>query len=100
MADGQRPVPFVLEISGSLRPPAGVWESAGAIGLRDFADPARLFELSYYYGEQQGVADNFVRYAEFTGAGILAHRPVGYAAVLPGRRWSPRPVRGVPAYSA
>lgn len=66
LADGQRPVPYVLEITGSLRPPAGVWESAGAVGLRDFADPALLFELSFYYGELQGVGDNFARYAEFT----------------------------------
>lgn len=66
IAAGQRPVPYVLEISGSLRPPAGVWESAAEIGLRDFADPALLFELSYYYSESQGVADNFVRYSEFT----------------------------------
>jgi len=65
-AAGKRPVPYVLEITGSLRPPAGVWESAGAIGLRDFADPALLFELSFYYSELQGVADNFVRYTEFT----------------------------------
>jgi len=66
LADGQRPVPYVLEITGSLRPPTGVWESAGAIGLRDFADPSLLFELSYYYSEHQGVGENFVRYAEFT----------------------------------
>lgn len=66
LAAGQRPVPYVLEISGALRPPSGVWESAGEIGLRDFADPALLFELSYYYSETQGVADNFVRYSEFT----------------------------------
>lgn len=66
VADGRHPVPYVLEISGSLRPPAGVWESAGAVGLKDFADPALLFELSSYYSEQQGIADNFVRYTEFT----------------------------------
>jgi len=66
LAAGQRPVPYVLEISGALRPPSGVWESAAEIGLRDFADPDLLFELSYYYSESQGVADNFVRYAEFT----------------------------------
>lgn len=70
VADGHRPVPYVLEINGSLRPPAGVWESAGAIGLRDFADPALLFQLSFYYSELQGVADNFVRYAEFTERGF------------------------------
>ena len=66
MAAGQRPVPYVLQVSGSLKPPAGVWQSAPEIGLRDFADPALLFELSYYYSETQGVADNFVRYSEFT----------------------------------
>lgn len=66
LAAGQHPVPYVLEIRGALRPPSGVWESAGEIGLRDFADPDLLFELSYYYSESQGVADNFVRYAEFT----------------------------------
>lgn len=65
LAVGQRPVPYVLEISGSLRPPSGVWEAAAEIGLRDFADPDLLFALSYYYGETQGVADNFVRYSEF-----------------------------------
>jgi len=66
LAAGRRPVPYVLEISGALRPPSGVWESAGEIGLRDFADPDLLFELSYYYSETQGVADNFIRYTEFT----------------------------------
>jgi hypothetical protein len=66
LAAGQRPVPYVLEISGALRPPSGVWQSAGEIGLRDFADPGLLFELSYYYSESQGVADNFVRYNEFS----------------------------------
>lgn len=66
LAAGKRSVPYVLEISGSLRPPSGVWESAAEIGLRDFADPDLLFELSYYYSEAQGVADNFVRYSEFT----------------------------------
>lgn len=66
VAAGRRPVPYVLEISGALRPPSGVWESAAEIGLRDFADPDLLFELSYYYSEAQGVADNFVRYSEFT----------------------------------
>lgn len=66
LAAGRRSVPYVLEISGSLRPPSGVWESAAEIGLRDFADPDLLFELSYYYSEAQGVADNFVRYSEFT----------------------------------
>jgi len=66
IAAGRQPVPFVLEITGALRPPSGVWESAGAIGLRDFADPSLLFELSQYYNESQGVADNFVRYSEFT----------------------------------
>jgi len=66
IAMGRQPVPYVLEITGALRPPSGVWESAGTIGLRDFADPSLLFELSYYYSESQGVADNFVRYSEFT----------------------------------
>ena len=66
LAAGQRPVPYVVEITGALRPPVGVWESAAEIGLRDFADPGLLFELSYYYSESQGVGDNFVRYSEFT----------------------------------
>lgn len=66
LAAGQRPVPYVLEITGALRPPPGVWQSAAEIGLRDFADPELLFELSYYYSEAQGVADNFVRYSQFT----------------------------------
>lgn len=66
VAAGQRPVPYVLEITGALRPPSGVWESAAEIGLRDFADPDLLFELSYYYSEAHGVGDNFVRYTEFT----------------------------------
>jgi len=66
LAMGRQPVPYVLEITGALRPPSGVWESAGTVGLRDFADPSLLFELSYYYSESQGVAENFVRYTALT----------------------------------
>ena len=67
IAAGQRPVPYVLEISGSLEATSRcVAVRCRRSASRDFADPALLFELSYYYSESQGGADNFVRYSEFT----------------------------------
>lgn len=73
-ARGERPAPFILRFRGSDLPPQTVWESALQSNLAELVHPSLLFDLGFFYSEQQGIGVKFVRYSEFVEREILPWR--------------------------
>ena len=76
---GETPPPFVFRIQGSEVPPAATWEAALQAEAAKLFDPGLLFDLGFFYNEIIGMANRYVRYAEFTEAEVLPRLKPGGA---------------------
>jgi len=72
-ARGERPVPVFIRFRGSDVPPQTVWHAALQADLAQLVHPTLLFDLAFFYSEQEGVGVKFLRYAEFVEREILPH---------------------------
>ena len=68
---GEQPIPYYYRIPGSDTPPNTAWESALQTGLADLIDPALLFDLGFFYSEQQGIGLRYSHYARFVEDQVL-----------------------------
>lgn len=67
---GEQPPPFFFLIEGSDLPPNTLGLLAQA-DLSELFDPVTLFDLGFYFSEQEGVGRKFVRYVTFVESDIL-----------------------------
>jgi hypothetical protein len=72
-ARAEEPAPFFLRISGSESPPLSVWQAAIQSDLAELIPPELLFELGYFYSEQQGMSVKYIRYDAFVESRILPY---------------------------
>jgi hypothetical protein len=79
-ARGERPPPYYYRIAGSDKPPSYVWQSALQSGIVDLIHPSLLFDLGFYYSEQDGIGVKYVRYATFVESEILPRLNAGPSA--------------------
>ena len=79
-ARGDKPLPYYFRIAGSDTPPDYVWQSALQSGIADLIHPGLLFDLGFYYSEQDGIGLKYVRYAIFVEDEILPHLSEGSSA--------------------
>jgi hypothetical protein len=68
---GGRPPPAFYRLPGSEHPPEAVWQTSVASGVVNLIPPALRREMGWFYGENSGISDRYVRYAEFTESQIL-----------------------------
>lgn len=61
---GERPLPFFYQISGSDTAPRLIWGTLQDAGLGELLDPHLLFELSHFYSERDGIGVKVTRYME------------------------------------
>ena len=69
-ARGEHPPPYFFRIPGSDTPPTA-WQAALQSNLAELLPPQLMFDIGFYYSEQQGVGAKFVRYSEFVDREIL-----------------------------
>jgi hypothetical protein len=77
---GDRPLPYYFRTPGSDTPPTYVWQSALQSGIADLIHPSLLFDLGFYYSEQDGIGLKYVRYAIFVEDDILPRLNEGSSA--------------------
>lgn len=70
-ARGERPPPYFFRTPGSDTPPISAWEAALQSNLAELVPPSLMFEIGFYYSEQEGVGAKFVRYSKFVDREIL-----------------------------
>lgn len=70
-ARGERPPPYYFRTPGSDTPPKFVFQAAMQAGLAELVDPKLMFDLGFYYSEQEGIGIKFTRYATFVESEIL-----------------------------
>ena len=70
-ARGERPPPYFLRTRGSDMPPDTTWQAALQSNLAELVPPRLMFDIGFFYSEQQGVGVKFVRYSEFVDREIL-----------------------------
>ncbi len=70
-ARGEHPPPFFLRTRGSDMPPKSTWEAALQSNLAELVPPDLMFDIGFFYSEEQGVGVKFVRYSEFVDREIL-----------------------------
>ena len=70
-ARGERPPPYVLRTRGSDMPPNSTWEATLQSNLAELVQPRLMFDIGFFYSEQQGVGVKFVRYSKFVEREIL-----------------------------
>jgi len=61
---GGRPAPFIFRMGGSYTPPE-IWDTLEQMNLADLFDPVTLFDLTFYFSRNQGVAERYVHYVRF-----------------------------------
>jgi len=67
---GKKPAPFYYRIDGSDTAP-DVWSTFEQMQLADLFDPVTIFDLAFFYSEQNGVGLKYVRYATFVEDRVL-----------------------------
>jgi hypothetical protein len=70
-ARGEHPPPFFFRIPGSDTPPIAAWQAALQSNLAELLPPRLMFDVGFFYSEQQGVGAKYVRYSEFVDREIL-----------------------------
>ena len=70
-ARGEHPPPYFFRIRGSDTPPIAAWQAALQSNLAELLPPKLMFDIGFYYSEQQGVGEKFVRYSKFVDREIL-----------------------------
>ncbi|HKJ75194.1 MAG TPA: hypothetical protein VKA19_13855 [Alphaproteobacteria bacterium] len=70
-ARGEQPAPYFFRVRGSYNPPLSVWEVALRSDLSNLVSPDLVFDLGFFYSEQQGIGERFTRYEEFVEREIL-----------------------------
>lgn len=70
-AHGERPPPAFYRVPGAEHPPEAVWQTSVASGVVNLMPPELRREMGWFYEENYGIADRYVRYAEFTESQIL-----------------------------
>ena len=70
-ARGEQPPPYFFRIPGSDTPPISAWHAALQSNLAELVRPSLMFDIGFFYSEQQGVGVKFVRYSEFVNREIL-----------------------------
>ena len=73
LARGERPAPVFIRFRGSDLPPQTVWNAALQSDLAQLVHPSLLFDLAFFYSEQDGMGVKFRRYSEFVEREILPH---------------------------
>lgn len=73
LARGEHPAPYFLRFRGSDKPPMAVWQVALQGGLADLVHPSLTVQTGFFYSEVDGVANKFVRYADFVDDRILPY---------------------------
>jgi len=68
---GEKPLPYYFRTPGSDTPPKFVFQAAMQAGLADMVDPKLMFDLAFFYSEQDGIGVKFTRYSEFVVKQIL-----------------------------
>ncbi|MCB2114635.1 MAG: hypothetical protein R3C42_09665 [Parvularculaceae bacterium] len=68
---GERPAPYYFRVSGSDTPPQAVWDVALQSNISELVPPSLVFDLGFFYSEQQGVGVKFIRYQDFIERQIL-----------------------------
>jgi hypothetical protein len=68
---GEKPPPYFFRIPGSDTPPISAWQAALQSNLAELVPPRLMFDIGFFYSEQQGVGAKFVRYSEFVDRDIL-----------------------------
>ena len=68
---GERPPPFFFRIEGAERPPTTLYEAVIQSRPTEVFDAQLVFDLGFFYNEAEGVAERFIRYAEFTESRVL-----------------------------
>jgi len=71
--------PYVLRISRSETPPMSTWEAVIRSDLVELLEPNLVFDLGFFYSENAGVGQKYVRYATFTDTQVLPGRLRGDA---------------------
>lgn len=72
-ARGERPVPVYIRFRGSDVPPQAVWDAALQSDLAQLVHPTLLFDLGFFFSEQDGVGVKYRRYSDFVEREILPH---------------------------
>jgi len=80
LARGEKPTPYFFRIRGSDTPPGYVWQAALQSGIADLIHPSLLFDLGFYYSEQDGIGVKYVRYATLVETEILPRLSEGSSA--------------------
>ena len=70
-ARGERVPPYVWRFKGSNTPPLTTWDVAQQSGIAELIHPSLLFELGFYYSEQEGIGAKFARYSEFVDSEVM-----------------------------
>lgn len=67
---GKKPAPFYFRIEGSDTAP-DVWSTFEQLQLTDLFDPVTLFDLAFFYSEQNGIGRKYLRYVTFVENRLL-----------------------------
>jgi hypothetical protein len=70
-ARGEQPPPYFLRTRGSDMPPNSAWQATLQSNLAELVPPRLMFDIGFFYSEQQGVGVKFVRYSKFVEREIL-----------------------------
>ena len=81
---GEKPAPFYFRIDGSDTAP-DVWSTFEQLQLTNLFDPVTLFDLSFYYSEQNGIGRKYVRYLTVVENRILPQMLEGADGFYDGR---------------
>lgn len=76
-AAGERAVPELFLIPGSMYPPTAAWEAAVASGVASLYEPALRYRLGYFYSEFRGIHDNYARHVAFLEESVLPRIELG-----------------------
>ena len=69
-ASGGHPPPYYFRINGSDMAP-NTWDMVQQMEISGLFDPVMLFDLDFYYSEQYGVSQKYIRYITFVENRIL-----------------------------
>lgn len=70
-SEGETPPPYFYRIPGSDRPPQELWNLIQQQQLTDLMSPSLIADLGFFYSEQQGVSNKYVRYITFVEQHVL-----------------------------
>ncbi|GJL92750.1 hypothetical protein [Hyphococcus sp.] len=71
-ARGEFPPPYYFRITGSDTAPE-IWDMLQKMEISGLFDPVMLFDLTFYYSEQRGVGQRYIRYVTFVENQILPY---------------------------